>query len=66
MQRTSRKRATTVTVKRMLEDGYMTIKMQTPCLVTCIKELNAPRYMSVPGHLGVLQQAPDRIWTLKH
>ena len=38
-----------VTVKRMLEDGYMTIKMQTPCLVTCIKELNAPRYMSVPG-----------------
>ena len=39
----------TVTVKRMLEDGYMTIKMQTPCLVTCIKELNAPRYMSVPG-----------------
>lgn len=38
-----------VTVKRMLEDGYMTIEMQTPCLVTCIKELNAPRYMSVPG-----------------
>ena len=28
-------------------DGYMTIKMQTPCLVTCIKELNTPRYMSV-------------------
>ena len=38
-----------VTVKRMLEDGYMTIKMQTPCLVTCIKELNTPRYMSVNG-----------------
>ena len=27
----------------------MAIKMQTPCLLTCIKELNAPRYMSVPG-----------------
>ena len=39
----------TVTVKRMLEDGYMTIKTQTPCLVTCIKELNEPRYMSVYG-----------------
>ena len=39
----------TVTVKRMLEDGYMTIKTQTPCLVTCIKELNEPRYMSVSG-----------------
>ena len=38
-----------VTVKRMLEDGYMTIKTQTPCLVTCIKELNQPRYMSVSG-----------------
>ena len=39
----------TVTVKRMLEDGYMTIKVQTPCLLTCIKELNVPRYMSVSG-----------------
>ena len=38
-----------VTVKRMLEDGYMTIETQTPCLLTCIKELNEPRYMSVPG-----------------
>ena len=38
-----------VTVKRMLEDGYMTIKTQTPCLLTCIKELNEPRYMSVYG-----------------
>ena len=39
----------TITVKRMLEDGYMTIKVQTPCLITCIKELNEPRYMSVGG-----------------
>jgi len=39
----------TVTVQRMLEDGYMTIKTQTPCLITCIKELNEPRYMSVSG-----------------
>ena len=39
----------TVTVKRMLEDGYMTIKVKTPCLITCIKELNTPRYMSISG-----------------
>ncbi len=39
----------TLTVKRMLEDGYMTIKVKTPCLITCIKELNNPRYMSVSG-----------------
>jgi len=38
-----------ITVKRMLEDGYMTIKVKTPCLITCIKELNTPRYMSVGG-----------------
>ena len=35
--------------KRMLEDGYMTVKVHTPCLLTCIKELNTPRYMSVGG-----------------
>ena len=39
----------TVTVKRMLEDGYMTVKVKTPCMITCIKELNEPRYMSVSG-----------------
>ena len=39
----------TLTVKRMLEDGYMMVKVQTPCLLTCIKELNEPRYMSIPG-----------------
>ena len=38
-----------LTVKRMLEDGYMMVKVQTPCLLTCIKELNQPRYMSVNG-----------------
>ena len=43
------KEGDTVTVKRMLEDGYMTIKVKTPCLITCIKELNEPRYMSVGG-----------------
>ena len=42
----------TITVKRMLEDGYMTIKVQTPCLLTCIKELNNPRYMSIGGILS--------------
>ena len=38
-----------LTVRRELEDGYMTIKVQTPCVLTCIKELNTPRYMSVGG-----------------
>ena len=38
-----------VICKRMLEDGYMTIKTKTPCLLSCIKELNEPRYMSIGG-----------------
>ena len=44
-----KKEGNTVTVKRMLEDGYMTIQCKTPCLLTCIKELNVPRYMSLGG-----------------
>ncbi len=36
-------------VKRLLEDGYMLLKVKTPCLITCVKELNTPRYMSVSG-----------------
>ena len=38
-----------ITVKRALEDGYEVIKLQTPCVLTTIKELNTPRYMSVGG-----------------
>ena len=38
-----------VVIKRLLEDGYMMLKVQTPCLITCVKELNNPRYMSVSG-----------------
>ena len=43
------KEGDTLTVRRMLEDGYMMIRVKTPCLITCIKELNEPRYMSVKG-----------------
>ena len=46
------KQGNTLTVKRMLEDGYMLLQAETPCLITCIKELNTPRYMTVKGILG--------------
>ena len=46
----------TVTVKRLLEDGYMTIKVNTPCLLTCVKELNPARYMSVGGIMECYQK----------
>ncbi|MDO4552476.1 MAG: electron transfer flavoprotein subunit beta [Bacillota bacterium] len=39
----------TITVKRALEDGYEVIELKTPCMLTAIKELNTPRYMTVSG-----------------
>jgi len=36
-----------VTVQRQLEDGYEVIEVKTPCLLTAVKELNEPRYMSI-------------------
>ena len=41
-----------ITVKRQLEDGYEVIKLQTPCMLAAIKELNEPRYMSMSGIFG--------------
>jgi electron transfer flavoprotein beta subunit len=34
-------------VKKAWEDGYETIEVKTPVLLTAIKELNEPRYMNV-------------------
>ena len=51
----------TLTVRRELEDGYMTIKVQTPCVLTCIKELNTPRYMSVSGIMECYAK-PYTVW----
>ena len=42
----------TVTVKRQLEDGYELIEVALPCLLTTIKELNTPRYMTIAGIYG--------------
>lgn len=39
----------TVQVQRQLEDGYEIIEVDPPCLLTMVKELNEPRYMTVKG-----------------
>lgn len=39
----------TVKVQRQLEDGYEVIEVHTPCMLTCTKELNEPRYMNMGG-----------------
>ena len=42
------KNGNTLKIKRMLEDGYMSIEVQTPCLITCIKDSELkPRYMQL-------------------
>ena len=36
-----------IIVERALEDGYEVIEIQRPCVLTAIKELNKPRYMTI-------------------
>lgn len=43
-------------VERQLEDGFERIEVQTPCLLTCVKELNEPRYMTVRGIVEAYEQ----------
>lgn len=50
-----------ITVKRALEDGYELLKLKTPCVLTAIKELNTPRYMSVRGILKGAK-ADIKVW----
>jgi electron transfer flavoprotein beta subunit len=51
-----------VTVKRNLEDGYEIIKVKTPCMLTAIKELNTPRYMSIAGIFSA-KNKPMHVWS---
>ncbi|MGI6730971.1 MAG: electron transfer flavoprotein subunit beta [Anaerovoracaceae bacterium] len=53
-----------ITVKRALEDGYELIKIQTPCMLTAIKELNKPRYMSINGIYN-LKNKEVKVWNAK-
>lgn len=38
-----------IIVQRQMEEGYQILKVKIPCLLTCVKELNTPRYMTVRG-----------------
>ncbi|MBN7773570.1 electron transfer flavoprotein subunit beta [Clostridium aminobutyricum] len=53
---------THITVKRALEDGYELLKLKTPCVLTAIKELNTPRYMSIKGILKSTK-AEMKVWS---
>ena len=37
----------TIIVERALEDGFEVIEVNKPCMLTAVKELNTPRYMTI-------------------
>ncbi|MBN2285911.1 MAG: electron transfer flavoprotein subunit beta/FixA family protein [Tissierellales bacterium] len=43
------KEGNSLILKRVFEDGYHKIKVQMPCLITALSEMNEPRYMSISG-----------------
>ena len=49
-------------VQRALEDGHEVLKAKLPCVLTAIKELNTPRYMSIPGILRAVQ-TEIKVWS---
>ncbi|MGI5863587.1 MAG: electron transfer flavoprotein subunit beta [Myxococcales bacterium] len=58
-------RGRTLTVERQLEDGHEVIAVELPCLLTAIKELNEPRYMSIDGIYDAFREKTVTVWALK-
>ena len=55
-----------VIVKRQYEDRYHTIKVQMPCLVTALGEMNKPRYMTPGGVFDAYRTSEVKVWTLEN
>ncbi|MGL5256727.1 MAG: electron transfer flavoprotein subunit beta [Proteocatella sp.] len=53
-----------IVVKRAFEDGYQKIKVQTPCLITALKELNDSRYMNVQGIFEAFDEGKIEVWNV--
>ena len=51
-----------LTVKKAFEDGYEILTVKTPVLLTAIKELNIPRYMSMSKIVDTCEKE-IKIWT---
>lgn len=52
-----------IKVHRQYEDGYHLIKIDLPCLLTTLTEMNKPRYMSVNGIVDAYDKEV-KVWTL--
>lgn len=55
-----------IVVKRAFEDGYQKLKVQTPCLITALKELNDSRYMNVQGIFEAFDEGKIEIWNVSN
>ena len=51
-----------LTIKRVVEDGYYLVNVQLPDLVTVLSEANQPRYMRVGGIVEAFEK-PVETWT---
>lgn len=52
-------------LKRAFEDGYHKIRVNMPCLITTLSEMNQPRYMSIGGIFNAYREKEILRWTLE-
>jgi len=52
-----------IIVKRQYEDRYHMVKAKMPCLVTCLSELNDPRYMTPGGIFDAYDNKEVTVWS---
>lgn len=53
-----------VTVQRQYDDRYHVVEAKLPCLITCLSELNEPRYMT-PGGIFDAYDKEITVWNRK-
>jgi len=52
-------------VKRSFEDGFQMVKVQYPCLITALAELNEARYMNIKGVIDANRELEIETWTFE-
>jgi len=52
--------------ERALEDGYEKVEAKLPALVTCLGELNSPRYPTILGINLAYKEKEVKVWNAEH
>jgi electron transfer flavoprotein beta subunit len=53
----------TVTIKRLTDDGYQVVEGATPAVVSVVEKINEPRYPSFKGIMAA-KKKPVEVWSL--